>query len=173
MVTDSLTGTTVPVNKVCKAEAAVLVNCSAEAAFIYISGNNELPHWLKKAGPVSGAKNVEVLTGSYAAVGDKRKVVFEDGDTIQEELISYHPFDNYAYRVTAFSDFFRHLTNAAYGQWWFQNKQEKIKISWVYSYTYKNILGGLFIRFFNFFFFRRFMQNGLNNAKAQIENKNA
>jgi hypothetical protein len=160
--------TSVPKDKVVKTSAFVVVKCDNETAFNYISSSVELPDWLKKAGPVDGVKKVEVIDGPYTASGAKRKVIFDNGDTIQEELLNYNPFRNYDYRVTAFSDFLRKLTDAAFGQFWFDEIDGNTRILWEYSYTYKNRFSRVVIWLFNVLFFKKFIQRALDNAKIQI-----
>jgi hypothetical protein len=161
--------TPVPKSKVIKEQAVVMVNCTKETAYKYISGSSELPDWLIKSGPVDGVKDVEIIDGPYSRVGATRKVIFADGDTIREELLTYNPFTYYDYSVTAFSDFLHKLTDAAFGQFWFEQSDGQTKITWVYSYTYKNIFSRLILWLFNQLFFKKFMQNALNMAKIRIE----
>ncbi len=160
----------VPKTGVVKSFCSVLVDCSKETAYNYISNSEELSQWLLKFGPISSVKNVEVIKGPYTEIGATRKVTFENDDTIQEELISCHPFANYAYRVTLFSDFLKHLTNAAFGQLWFDTVDDKTRITWVYSYTYKNIFARAVLWLFNQLLFKKYMQKALINAKGEIEN---
>jgi hypothetical protein len=161
----------VPTIGVIKETVSVLVDCTKERAYNYVSGSEQLPDWLKKSGPISGVSFVEIIKGPYTQVGAKRKVTFEDGDTVQEELISYNPYANYAYRITAFSDFLRKLTNAAYGQLWFDRIDDKTRITWMYSYTYKNTFSRIILWLFNTLLFKKFMQKGLNNVKVHIEHR--
>jgi len=162
--------TPVPVKGIVKSIASVFVDCERETAFNYISSSEKLHNWMKKSGPIKAVKFVEIIEGPYTKVGAKRKVVFQNGDNIQEELIDRNPYANYAYKVTHFSDFLKKLTNIAYGQLWFDRIDEKTRITWVYSYSYKNIFARLFLWLFNHMVFKKFMQRGLNNAKGQLEN---
>jgi hypothetical protein len=169
-VTNNTIDEKVPIKKVLVKKACVIVNCSKQTAFEYISSNTELPNWLKKSGPIKGDLSVTVIKGPYNFVGAQRLIIFTDKSTVQEELISYHPFANYAYKITNFGNFFKRLTKIAFGQFWFDTVEDKTRITWVYSYTYKNIFARLIIWLFNLLFFKKFMQRDLNNAKAQIEN---
>ena len=150
--------------------AQVTVQCSGETAFNYISGNNQLSDWLIKCGSVAGAKSVVVLIGPYDKVGATRKVVFVDGSSVQEQLISYSPFTSYAYQVTQFSNFFKFLTGKAYGQLWFNTVNGTTTIKWTYSFTYKNFFAKLFISIFLPLVFHKYIQQALNTAKGKIEN---
>ena len=125
---------------------------------------------MKKSGPVSAVKSVDVIEGPYDHVNATRKVSFENGDTIQEELISWHPYANYAYRVTKFSDFLKKFTKEAYGQVWFDTWGKQTRINWVYSYRYKNFFAHLVLLLFNRMVFKKFMNASLANAKTQLEN---
>jgi hypothetical protein len=159
----------VPEKGVIKVSAAVLVNCDKETAFKFIESGDELTTWLKKFGPISPEKFVEIIKGPYSSVGAKRKVIFDNGDNLQEELISYNPYANYAYRASKFSNFLKHFTDAAYGQMWFDRVEDKTRITWAYSYSYKNIFGRMLLILFCMMF-KKYMQHSLNNAKGQIEN---
>lgn len=156
-------------NQVIREQAVVLVNCSPETAYRYIASSTELPDWLRESGPIKGVKSVDILIGPYDRPGARRTVIFHNGDTVQEELITCNPFSSYEYKVTAFSDFLKKLTDAAFGQFRFDPSNGQTKITWVYSYTYKNRYCRIILSLFIWLFFRRFMQRGLNNAKAQLE----
>jgi hypothetical protein len=160
----------VPTKKVVIKKASVLVKCNKQTAFEYISSSVELPNWLKKSGPIKGDLSVTIIKGPYDFVGAQRLITFTDKSTVQEELISYNPFANYAYKITNFGSFFKKLTKLAFGQFWFDTVDDQTRITWVYSYTYKNIFARIIIWLFNLFFFKKFMQNDLNIAKVQIEN---
>lgn len=155
----------VPSKGVKKAIASVLVDCDKKTAFKYISSSKELPNWLKKYGKISGARSATVVKGPYDHDGAIRKVDFESGDSVQEELIHFDPWVSYAYRVTGFTNFFRKLTDAAYGELWFDRYGDRTRITWMYAYTYKNIFAGAFIWIFNALVFRKFMQKGLERAR--------
>lgn len=161
----------VPLKNVVTSQATVLVDCTRETAFQFISSSEKLSSWMKKCGPVHSVEMVEVLEGPYDHIGAKRKVIFDNGDTIVEELIQRNPFANYAYRVTAFSNFVGKLSKQAFGQVWFDRVDKQTRIHWVYSYTYSGFFGKLLLLLFNKMVFRKFMQHSLDNAKAQIENQ--
>jgi Polyketide cyclase / dehydrase and lipid transport len=161
--------TSIPVSGVIKEKAVILVNCDPPTAYTYISGSTELPDWLRESGPISGVKSVDIIEGPYDRPGARRTVLFHNGDTVQEQLLTCHPFSRYEYRVAAFSDFLRKLTDAAYGQFWFEPSGGQTKITWMYSYTYKNNYSRLILWLFNGLFFKKFMQNGLHNAKVRLE----
>ena len=155
--------------KLLQTNAEVVVVCDEEIAFAYISGNSELSTWLTKCGPIAGAKNVEVIAGPYTKPGAIRKVVFEDGNSVTEELISYSPFSGYTYSVSHFSNFFRYLTAKVYAQLWFDKLDDTTRIKWVYSFTYKNVAAKIFISLFLPLFYKKFMQQALDTAKLQME----
>lgn len=163
--------TSVPTNQVIKKQAVVLVNCDSETAYSYICGSTELPDWLRDSGPIKGVKSVDIIDGPYTRPGAKRIVLFQNGDTVQEELLTWNHFSSYEYKVTAFSDFLKKLTDAAFGQFWFEPSNGQTKITWRYSYTYKNNYSRLILWLFNGLFFRKFMQSGLNNVKVQLEKR--
>ncbi|HSC52732.1 MAG TPA: SRPBCC family protein [Phnomibacter sp.] len=162
----------VPKKHIVKVQASQLVHCSKEIAFKYISSSQKLQGWLKKSGPVASIKQVVALTSAYDYVGAKRKIIFDNDAVVQEELISFHPYANYAYRVSKFNDFLKKITDAAYGQIWIDRVADTTRITWVYSYSYKNLLGRIFLWFFLQLAFKKYMQNGLRNAANAIEGQN-
>ena len=162
-------GEKVPSKKIAASRAAILVNTTTQAAFDFISSSEKLKTWLRKYGAIHAVSSVEVIKGPYSAIGAKRMVTFDNGDTIQEELLSYNPAANYSYRISAFSNFFKHLTNAAYGQLWFDRVGNNTRITWEYRYTYRNFFAGIVIRLFCKLIFTGYMKHSLKNAKEQME----
>ncbi|MDN3687129.1 SRPBCC family protein [Cyclobacterium jeungdonense] len=159
----------VPSKKILQTTAEVLINCSKKKAYEYVSSVKELPNWLLKAGPIYGIINVTTLRGNWEKVGDNRLVKRGDGATLVEELISVHHYSHYAYQTTDFSDVFRHLTRKTYGQMWIDTVDDKTRLRWVYTFTYRNIFAKLFLMLFVPLFLKKYLQNGLNNAKAYLE----
>lgn len=159
----------VPNKKILQTSAEVIVNCSKEKAFLYVSSVKELPNWLLKTGPIYGVINVTTLRGHWKNVGDNRLVERGDSATLIEELITMHPNSHYAYQTTDFSDIFKKMTNKTYGQMWFDTVDDQTRMRWVYTFTYKNIFAKLFLMLFIPLFLKKYLQNGLNNAKAYLE----
>lgn len=161
----------VPTKHILKEHAEIIVNCNLQTAFSFISDSVKLPQWLQKSGPIAGAKIAEIIKGPYDHAGAQRKVIFENGDNIIEELLSFHKYANYSYRISAFSDFLKYLTSAAYSQVWFDTFDDKTRISWVYSFTYKSIFARPILKLFLLFVYKKWMKNSLQNAKHIIEDK--
>lgn len=101
--------------------------------------------------------------------GAKREVLFENGDHVEEELLSFHPYANYSYRATKYSNFLKKLTNGGYVTMWFDRVGDQTRATWDYGFTYKNFFGKIVLSLF-FVMFKKYMQHSLNNAKVQIEN---
>lgn len=159
----------IPVRNAIKQKASVVVASSAEDAYLYISSSELLKEWLSRSGPIAGVKGVEVIEGPYDRPGAKRVVTFNDGATVQEELLACDPYAAYVYKVTDFSDFLRKLTDVAYGEFWFEREDGRTRISWHYTYIYKSGYGRVVLWLFNLAFFGRFMQHGLNVARRRID----
>jgi len=68
-----------------------------------------------------------------------------------------------------FSNFLAKMSNAAYGQLWFDNEGGKTRITWEYSFTYRNIFARMFLSMFLSLLYLKFMKNALKNAKVQLE----
>lgn len=162
---------TIPLSGVVKKTAEILVKCNQETAFDFIIGIDELPLWLKKYSIIEGARNVEVLIGPYKETGAKRKLFFDSGDSIVEELLSCNYPLNYSYSVTQFTSVFKYLTKAAYGQFWFDVNDDQTRITWEYSITYRNLLSKVLISLLMPLIFKKFLMQSLTNAKGVIESK--
>jgi len=52
---------------------------------------------------------------------------------------------------------------------WFDTVDDQTRIRWVYTFTYKNIFTRLFLSLFIPLFLKKYLQDGLNNAKAYLE----
>ncbi|WP_158856458.1 SRPBCC family protein [Lunatibacter salilacus] len=159
----------VPSKKILQTSAEVIVNCDKEKAYKYVSSVKELPNWLMKTGPIYGIINVTTLRGNWEKVGDNRLVKRGDSATLVEELITVSHYAHYAYQTTEFSDIFKHLTNKTYGQMWFDTVNDQTRLRWVYTFTYRSIFAKLFLMIFIPLFLKKYLQNGLNNAKAYLE----
>ena len=159
----------VPTENVVDTKAEVIVNCDKETAFKFISDSNELHNWLKKCGPIQNVKIVEIIKGPYNVAGARRKVIFDDGNSVMEELLSYNRYANYSYRITSFSNFIKRLTNAAYSQIWFDTVDDKTRIRWIYHFTHKNYLAGLILGLFLSLIYKKWMKGALLLAKEVIE----
>jgi len=125
---------------------------------------------LKKVGAVPGAEKVELLDDSYDKVGQARIITFQGGDTAEEQLLTFNPPGNYSYRISKFSNFLKKLSNAAYGQLWFDHIDGKTRITWVYSFSYKNIFARMALSLFLTFVYKKFMRVSLDHAKKALEN---
>ena len=159
----------IPASGTLQRTAEIIVDCNKEKAFRYISGGSHLSHWLKTSGPIAGEKKVEVIQGPYSKPGATRKVVFKNGDSVVEELLSHNAFANYSYQVTQFSSFFKNLTDKAYARVWFDTVNDKTRIRWTYYFTYKNASSRVVIALFLLLFYKKFMQHALDAAKRDME----
>ena len=159
----------IPVNGVLKRTAEIDISATSQTTFQYISNSDVLPAWLKKCGPINGAVKTVINKGPYSVVGANRTVYFDNGDTIVEQLTWFEPYVYYSYSVTNFSDFLRHLTNIGYGQWWFENIDDKTHVKWVYTFVPKNFFSRMVLSLFLSLFYTKFMNQSLQLAKTQIE----
>lgn len=159
----------IPTNKILTRKTEITIDCSDAEAFKFIASGEELPSWLKKSGAIPGASGVEVIEGPYNKAGAKRKVNFENGDTVKEELLSVNSPADYSYQVSEFSNFFKKLTNSAYSTIWFDASNDQTKVTWSYSFTYKNIFARMFLSLFLSVAYKKFMRRNLANAKLVIE----
>ena len=159
----------IPVRGVLKRSVAIEINCTKEVAFAYISNGDTLTDWLKKSGPIQGAAKVEVTNGPYNFKGATRTVFFDDNSTIVETLTYFDEPVYYSYSVTQFSNFFKHLTKIAYGQFWFEDVGNTTHAVWVYSFVPKNMFTKTLMWPIIALFYKKFMKQALQIAKGQIE----
>ncbi|XOV66329.1 MAG: SRPBCC family protein [Fluviicola sp.] len=159
----------IPTSGILKRSAQVMVDCTEQEAFQFISSSSKLPQWLKKVGAVPGAEKVDLLDESYNKVGQRRVITFQGGDTAQEQLLTYNPPGNYSYRISKFSNFLKKLSDAAYGQLWFDHVDGKTRITWEYSFTYKNIFARMALSLFLTLVYKKFMNTSLENARIEME----
>lgn len=159
----------IPTKGMLKREASVLVNYTQKEAFDYISSSEKLPEWLKKVGLVPAAVGVELLDGSYDKIGQQRKVLFHGGASAVEQLLTRNFPVNYSYKINQFSNFLKKMSNAAYGQLFFDTVGDQTRITWAYSFSYKNIFARIFLSSFLTFSYKKFMTKSLENAKAELE----
>jgi len=159
----------IPTRKIMCRQASVMVNCSQEKAFNYISSSTELPDWLKKLGPIPGAEKVEILKGPYDFVGAERKIYFDAGNVATEELISRDPWTSYSYKISQFNQLFGKLTDAAFGQIWFDQINDQTRIKWKYTFTYKNIFAKALLSVILTLYYKRYLEKALIRAKANLE----
>ncbi|MGB6268968.1 MAG: SRPBCC family protein, partial [Olleya sp.] len=160
----------VPIEKVISRSAQVTVKCSKQVAFNFISSDEELPNWLKKKGSIPAALYAEKISKTYDFIGAKRKVFFDHNQSTIEELLSFNPYANYSYRITEFTNSLKHFSKVAFSQVWFETVDDKTRITWDYTFKYKNMFSKLMLSFILTFVFKKFMNQSLINAKKYIEN---
>ncbi len=159
----------IPEKNIIFTTAEVTVNCDKKKAYEFVSSVEKLPTWLLRTGPIYGIIKVTKLRGCWAKVGDNRLVERGDSATLVEELISVNHYSNYAYQTTEFSDIFKHFTNKTYGHMWFDTVDDQTRLRWVYTFTYKNLVARAILWIFSKLFLKKYLQNGLNNAKSYLE----
>lgn len=168
-----MSNNTVPTKKALKRRVQVSVECDEKTAYEFIGSSTKLPSWLKKVGPIAGCTSVEVLVGPYDHIGARRKLTFGDDSTAVEQLLTYNEPANYAYRINEFSGSIKKLTDAAYGQCWFDTIDGETRISWDYTFTYKNIFGRMLLSLILTFSYKKFMKKSLENAKEILNAQKA
>ncbi len=163
--------TGIPNKNVLSRKVSVEVSCDLQTAYDFISSSDDLSLWLKKSGPIPGATHCEIINGPYDHVGAKRKVFFESGDSAEEELLNVDAPASYNYSIKHFSNFLEKLSGAAYGQLWFDKIDGRTRITWIYSFHYKNLFKRAILSLFLTFVYKKFMKESLINAKRCIESE--
>ena len=64
----------------------------------------------------------------------------------------------------------KRFSTHAFGQLWFDTVDNKTRITWDYSFTYKDPICHLILGILLPIMFKKFMEKSLENAKLYIEN---
>lgn len=95
----------------------------------------ELPRILLGYGPVPAVVSTSDQSGPRDRPGSSRTVHLADGNTAHEQVTAYERPRYFAYRVSEFSNFIRHLSDEACGQWWFTETSADVnEVVWSYSF---------------------------------------
>src|SRR5450432_1510249 len=99
----------IPTKGIIKRIAEIEIDAPIEKVFNYISAEESLPKFLKRYGPVHAIEKWETHKGPWSFAGACRTLYFEGGDTLREELLSFHPSTYFAYSISEFSGSVKHL----------------------------------------------------------------
>ncbi len=159
----------IPTRGVITRTAAIEINSSIDLVFNYISAEESLTKFLKKYGPIHAVEKHETHKGPWTIPGAYRTLYFESGDTLREELLVFKPFTYFAYSISEFSNITKHLSAIAYGQFKFETAENKTHVTWIYSFKPRNFLASILLSIFMSLYFKKYMQQGLQIAKTDIE----
>jgi hypothetical protein len=159
----------IPTDGVVTRTASIEIARDLEPVCQYIIDYKVLPEWLKKYGPIHGVRDTVIHSASYTFVGANRTIHFDNGDSIDEQLIFLDLPAYYAYAVTKFSNFFRFLTDVAYGQIAFEQRGANTKVTWTYTFTCKNLFARAFLAMFMEMVYVGFLNRSLALAKSNLE----
>ncbi|MEO8766297.1 MAG: SRPBCC family protein [Ginsengibacter sp.] len=162
----------IPTVGVITGTAQIDINSSIERVFYYLADEKSLTKFLKKYGPIHAVTKFETHKGPWTMPGACRTLYFESGDTLREELLAFEPVTYFAYSISEFSNVIRHLSAIAYGQFAFVRKENKTHVTWTYSFKPKNSAVAIPLSIFMSFFFKKYMLQGLQISKRDIENSN-
>lgn len=116
---------------------------------------------------VPGVVHSELLNGSWSKPGDRRRVVFADGNSSLEEIIMErrpHVFRYEVWNLT--NDTGRYITYAL-SEFEFSDSKQGTHIRWTYSFQPKLWPDGLFIQSFVRGDFRQFLGIALETMKMK------
>jgi hypothetical protein len=159
----------IPTSGVIKRTAEIDIDASIEKVFNYISAEESLTKFLKKYGPIHAVEKHVTHKGPWSMPGAYRTLYFESGDTLREELLVFTPFTYFAYSISEFSSVTKHLSDIAYGHFEFVKKENKTHVTWTYSFKPKNFLTSIPLSIFMSLYFKKYMRQGLQIAKNDIE----
>ncbi len=154
-------------------QASINIASDRETVFNYLSAEESLTHFLKKYGPIHAVVKHETHKGPWSMPGACRTLYFDNGDTLREEMISYHPHDSFSYHISDFSGTVKNLASMAIGEFSFSSEGSQTNVVWTYTFQAKNAFTAVIVSLFMDLFFKKYMQQNLLIAKANIENSPA
>lgn len=159
----------IPTKGTVTGKAEIDIAAGIQQVFDYIPSEKSLPEYLKSYGPIHAVVRSELHKGPWSEPGAYRTLYFETGDTLREDLLAFHAPTYFAYSISEFSNFAKHLSSIAYGEWSFKSGENKTNVQWKYTFKPKNILTKMVVSLFMHLYFRKYMQQSLLNAKKNIE----
>lgn len=163
----------IPNSGVIKKTAVVDIVSPVQRVFGYISAEESLPKFLKKYGPVHAVTGAKMHKGPWSVPGAYRTLHFDSGDTLREELLVFQPFSYFAYCISDFSNVTKYLCHIAYGEFNFKPLNGTTQVSWTYSFKPRNFLTSILLSAFMSLYFKKYMQQGLQLAKEDIERQHS
>lgn len=165
-----MTHSQIPTKGVITGTAEIFIDSDKDFVFKYITAEDVLPKILKKYGPVHAVEKVVINKGPWSVAGAYRTLYFDSGDTLREELLTFKPSEYFDYSISEFSNFAKHLSEIAYGQFWFTTRGNQTAVRWTYTFKPKNMLTKAVLSLFMDVYFKKYMQQCLQIVKSNIEN---
>ena len=141
----------------------------ADQIFAFTVANENLSKIMIGYGPLPAVKGTKLLVTPFEQIGGRRQVNLSDNSIAFEEITALDPPTHFAYRVWGYTNSMANLALEAHGEWWFEPRGTDTHITWQYTFTPKSALSKPVLRMIVNVFFRGYMQRGLDQIKAQVE----
>lgn len=148
-------------------ESDIPVSAQAFAQWFHERGAPRASAYLSSTPTVPGVARIEPLIGTWQVPGDRRRVVFTDGNSAVEEIIQSAQPQQLRYVVWNLTNRMGRYTSYAVGEFAFSGDLQRTHVRWTYSYRPKLWPDGLFIRSFVRTDYRDFMASSLAAMRTQ------
>jgi hypothetical protein len=109
------------------------------------------------------------IQGDFSKLGDSRRVIFDNGQSVLETIILFDQPNNFGYELTEVKIDLRKVAKLARGHFKYEKlSKEKTKISWTYGFEQKNFLFKWVINSYIKRTHRFWMKDTLTEMKRQI-----
>ena len=159
----------IPVKGVIIKTASIDVRRPVEEVFDFVTDENSLPKILPKLGPIHAVTGSTIIKGPWRQAGATRTLHFDSGDTLKEQLLAFNRPFYFSYSISEFSNFAKHLTRIAYGQWWFSAMEGGTHIDWKYSFLPKNAFTRPVVSLFMNKYYEKYMNQCLHLVRQYVE----
>ncbi|HEY6331188.1 MAG TPA: SRPBCC family protein [Blastocatellia bacterium] len=123
----------------------------------------------------TGAKNIprvvstEMIGGTWAEPGARRRVILDDGTSLAEEILDNEPLKRFRYQVWGYPGFRGYLIDYAIGEFRYEASADHVGIKWTYSFHRKFAIGVPLLSWFVNGDFAGFMRACLGTIKREAE----
>lgn len=130
-------------------------------------GAQQLGQYVASTAAVPAVTRAEPLSGSWRKPGDRRRVVYADGNSAVEEIVQGAQPDQFRYLVWNLTNRTGRYTNYAVGEFNFTDSGKSTRVQWTYSYRPKVWPDGFLIRSYVQKDYRAFMSAALTAMQKQ------
>lgn len=99
-----------------------------------ISSFDILPKIFSDTGFLPGVAESRLLSLEWGKVGSQRKVIFNDRNSLIEEMKTLRPGEYYEYEISTFTNFLKFMARSGRGEWWFEREGDRTNVKWQYSF---------------------------------------
>ncbi len=104
----------------------------------------------------------------WSAVGEERRLVMTDGNTLSETLAAFEPGCSYATRIVGFHGWFARLAGHADVAWAFTEEGGETRIDWRVDFAHAEGASPILLSLATKPFWPAYMRGGLGRLKAAL-----